>query len=193
MFTDHPTKDITLWQRAASYASYKHRHQLRKDQRTPYISHPFRVAMTIRQVFDCNDAEILAAALMHDLIEDTTTDYEDILKKFNKPIADLVAAMTKNMALPEAPREAHYDQLLASADWRARLIKLGDTYDNLCDSMASPEAGVPVEKAAEKARRAIEIAAADAAAHPASARAITALTAVLKSAGARLSRDEHQP
>jgi guanosine-3',5'-bis(diphosphate) 3'-pyrophosphohydrolase len=193
MFTDHPTKDILLWQKAASFAAFKHRHQLRKDQRTPYVAHPFRVAMTIRQVFDCNDAEILAAALMHDLIEDTTTDYEDLLKKFGKSVADLVAAMTKNMALPEAPREAQYDQGLANADWRARLIKLGDTYDNLCDSMASPESGVPVEKAAEKARRAIELTAGDTAAHPASARAVAALNAVLKSAGARMSREEFQP
>lgn len=192
MFTDHPTRDVTLWQAAAAYASFKHRHQLRKDQKTPYISHPFRVAMTIRQVFDCADPEILAAALMHDLIEDTTTDYEDIERKFGTPVADLVAAMTKNMALPEDRRETEYEQALAKADWRARLLKLGDTFDNLCDAMSNPAAS-PIDKAAEKARTAIDLAKADADKHPESARAIAALTSVLKSAGARMARAEHQP
>lgn len=192
MFTDHPTKDVMLWQAAAAFASFQHRHQVRKDQRTPYISHPFRVAMTIRQVFECADPQVLAAALMHDLIEDTTTDYEDIQRRFGPAIADLVAAMTKNMALPEERREAEYDQGLARADWRARLLKLGDTFDNLCDAMSNPQAS-PIDKAAEKARHAIDLAKADASDHPESARAIAALTSVLKSAGARMARVDHQP
>lgn len=154
----------SLWQDATSFAARAHRHQLRKDDRTPYIAHCVRVAFTIAQAFECHDPVVLAAALLHDTIEDTTTDYDDIANRFGPDVASLVAAMTKNMALPEPVREREYDVQIARFDWRARLIKLADTYDNLCDA-----GSVPPEKQAqrrresvERAQRAIELARADA-------------------------------
>ncbi len=189
-----PSPDsVALWQKAASYAAFKHRHQLRKDGKTPYIAHPFRVCMTIRQVFGCEDPAVLAATLMHDLIEDTTTDYDDIADRFGELVADLVAAMTKNATLPEARREPDYDAQLARADWRARLIKLADAFDNLSDSIASPEAGVPLEATTERARRAVALARNDGAAHPESARGVQALEALMKTAGALMARRGLEP
>jgi guanosine-3',5'-bis(diphosphate) 3'-pyrophosphohydrolase len=122
-----------LWQRAASFAARAHRHQTRRDGATPYVAHVFRVAMTVRDVFACDDPICIAAALLHDTIEDTGADYDEIAEDFGHDVATCVAALTKNMALPEAEREAEYDARLASADWRARLVKLADQYDNLCD------------------------------------------------------------
>ena len=189
-----PTTDpVALWQKAASYAAFKHRHQLRKDGKTPYIAHPFRVAMTLRQVFGCDDPHVLAAALMHDLIEDTTTDYEDIAHRFGPLAADLVAAMTKNAALPEARREAEYDAQLARADWRARLLKLADVHDNLADSLASPETSVPLEDTTDRARRAIALAKDDAKSHPEAARGVQAVEGLLQSAGALMARRALEP
>lgn len=153
-----------IWQEAVSFAARAHRHQIRRDDRTPYIAHCVRVTLTISQLFNCHDESVLAAAVLHDTIEDTTTDFEDILHHFGPEVASLVAAMTKNMALPKPTREAAYDAQLAAADWRARLIKLADTYDNLCDV-----ATVPAEKrdrrqreSRDRALRAIELAKADA-------------------------------
>lgn len=183
-----PHDSAALWQKAASYAAFKHRHQLRKDGRTPYIAHPFRVCLTIRQVFGCEDPAVLAATLMHDLIEDTTTDYDDVAERFGALVADLVAAMTKNAALPEPRREAEYDAQLARADWRARLIKLADAFDNLSDSMASPEAAVPLEDTLDRARRAIALASPDKAAHAESARGVQALESLMSSASALMAR-----
>ncbi len=140
-----------LWQRAASFAAAAHRHQTRRDGVTPYAAHAFRVAMTVRHVFGCDDAVCLAAALLHDVIEDTGTDYDDILDRFGPEVADCVAALTKNMALPEARREADYDARLAAADWRARLVKLADQYDNLCD-LAGGDEGFRARAAARAAR-----------------------------------------
>lgn len=182
---DHPPAEIALWQRAAAFASFKHRHQLRKDGKTPYVSHVYRVAMTVRHVFGCEDPEAIAAAMLHDLIEDTTTDYDDLASKFGVGVADLVAALTKNATLPKPRREDEYDAQLARADWRARLLKLGDTYDNLCDSLATPEPLVPIPDAIDRARRALTLAAGDAAAHPETARAIRALGDLVASAKAR--------
>lgn len=172
-----------LWQRAASYASFKHRHQLRKDHKTPYSSHTFRVCLTISACFGCHDETTLAASLLHDTIEDTTTDYDDLARAFGAEVADIVAAATKNMALPEARREREYDEQLGRADWRARLIKLADVYDNLSDGLASGLSAEFVAKAADKARRAITLARGDAARHPETARAIDMLQASLAAMG----------
>ena len=46
--------------------------------KTPYFSHPVRVCLVVRQVFGFDDPRMLAAALLHDTIEDTTTDCDDI-------------------------------------------------------------------------------------------------------------------
>ncbi|MEM9372561.1 MAG: HD domain-containing protein [Planctomycetota bacterium] len=121
---------VPSWQRAASFASRCHQGQMRRDRKTPYIAHPFRVAMTVRDVFGCDDHVALCCALLHDTIEDTATDYDDINRRFGQDIADCVAAMTKNMLLPEDQREPEYDARLASAPWQARLVKLADVYDN---------------------------------------------------------------
>ena len=166
--------DAPMWQKAASFAARAHTGQLRKDGATPYVAHVFRVAMTVRDLFGCDDPVALVAALLHDTIEDTTTDYDDLREAFGADVADLVAALTKNAALPEEEREPEYDARLAAADWRARLIKLADTYDNLSDTLVHQ--GQPeypkLEKAIGKARRALELARADAAWNPTMARAM---------------------
>lgn len=142
-----------LWQRAASMAARFHQGQFRKDGRTPYVAHPMRVTMIIRDVYGFGDETTLAAALLHDLIEDTRADYDDVAVVCGPSVADLVAALTKDMRQPEAKREPAYDRQLASAPWQARLIKLGDVYDNVCDALP----GKQREKAIEKALRAIEL------------------------------------
>lgn len=170
---------VTLWQQAASFAARAHAGQLRKDERTPYFAHPVRVAMTVREVFGCDDAVCIAAAFLHDVIEDTGVDYDELLERFGAEAADCVAALSKDMRLPEEEREAAYDRGLAAADWRARLVKLADTYDNLCDIHKDPE------RVVEKARRAIRLAQADADTHKPTARGIEAVEALIKSRSAR--------
>ncbi len=128
-----------LWRRAASYAARMHRGQFRRDGVTPYAAHPVRVAMTVAAVFGCDDAEALAVACLHDVIEDTTADYEDLLHLFGKGIADDVAALSKNAALPSALREAAYDEVLEKASWRAKLVKLADVIDNMADASGADE------------------------------------------------------
>lgn len=164
-----------LWQRAANYAARQHAGQVRKDGATPYASHPFRVAMTVRQLFDFADEATLCAALLHDTIEDTTTDFDEIEDEFGLEIAVLVAMLTKNMLLREPEREPEYDRRLREGDWRARLIKLADVYDNLCDLASRPDNARARVRHFEKCERAIALAEPDAAAHPETARAIRLL------------------
>ncbi|RMH23906.1 MAG: bifunctional (p)ppGpp synthetase/guanosine-3',5'-bis(diphosphate) 3'-pyrophosphohydrolase [Planctomycetota bacterium] len=124
------TTQSPLWQRAASFAARAHQGQIRKDGKTPYVAHVYRVAMTVRDVFGCDDEIAICTALLHDTIEDTATDYDDIEHRFGRAVADCVAAMTKNMIMREDEREADYDARLAKAPWQARLVKLADVYDN---------------------------------------------------------------
>lgn len=140
-----------VWQRAASFAARCHHGQMRKDGLTPYVAHPFRVAMTVRQVFGVDDEVALAAALLHDVIEDTTADYDDLREQFGKEVADTVAALTKDMRLPEEDREPAYDRQLLAASWQTRLVKLADVYDNFCESAGEKARA----KSAQKAARAI--------------------------------------
>lgn len=119
---------------AASFAARAHRHQIRKDGHTPYFAHPFRVCLVVRQVFGIDDPKVLMAALLHDTIEDTTTDYDDLLERFGPDVAGWVAALTKDMRMEETPREAEYIRVLAAAGWQVMICKLADIYDNIADS-----------------------------------------------------------
>lgn len=151
---------IEALQQAVSFAARKHRHQTRKDGFTPYVSHVVRVAFTARVLFGSQSQTVLLAALLHDLIEDTTTDYEDIADRFGESVAAAVVALTKNMALPEAAREQEYDARLATGPWEAIVVKLADVYDNFCDLETYPpsEREEQRRKARERCERAIALA-----------------------------------
>jgi len=142
-----------LWLKAASYAAKAHHGQFRKDKKTPFVAHPFRVAMVLRDLYGCNDEIAIATALLHDTIEDTRTDFDDIEKKFGIDVAICTAAMTKNMFLREPEREPEYDQRLRDAPWQARIVKLADVYDNARDI---PRPGIR-RKALTRCRRAVEL------------------------------------
>ncbi len=166
------------WLRAASFAARAHIHQRRKDGATPYFAHPARVALTVAVTFGCDDPVAITAALLHDTIEDTTTDYDDLDAEFGARVASCVAALTKNAALPEGERERDYDRRLAQADWRARLVKLADQHDNYLDAAARGPAHV--RSAAAKCRRALRLAQRDARDHPETRRAIAIVKALLR-------------
>ena len=145
--------DFSSLQRAAKFAALHHRNQSRdcRDHgEVPYVAHPFRVCLTLLQVFGIDDPATLCAALLHDLIEDTTVDYDDLFEGFGEEVADLVAGMSKDMRMPEVLREAAYDEQIKGGSWKLRAIKLADAYDNLFDCTESRRI-----KAISKAERAI--------------------------------------
>ena len=126
---------------AVAFAARAHRHQTRKDGVTPYVAHVVRVMLTIRHIFGIDDPQILTAALLHDTIEDTPTDYDDLAERFGPTVAAWAAALTKDMRLPEPEREAAYIRHLSEAEPAVVACKLADIYDNLGDS-----ANLPPEK-----------------------------------------------
>jgi guanosine-3',5'-bis(diphosphate) 3'-pyrophosphohydrolase len=133
-----PQQAIRPLLEAVSFAARAHDGQLRKDGETPYVSHVLRVCLILRHVFAVADSQALVAAALHDTLEDTTADFDDLEEKFSREVADWVAALSKDKRLPEPAREKAYAETLASAPWQVKLCKLADIFDNLMDAINSP-------------------------------------------------------
>ncbi len=125
--------------RAASFAARRHHGQTRADNRTPYFSHLARVALILSHVFGVHDEDVLAAALLHDTIEDTATSREEIAAEFNPRVADYVVALTKNVRIPKHARDEEYFARLARAPEPVLIAKMADVYDNLSARARTPK------------------------------------------------------
>jgi guanosine-3',5'-bis(diphosphate) 3'-pyrophosphohydrolase len=124
---------------AAEFAAFKHREQRRKGVRgSPYINHPLAVANTLARLGGVDDADVLAAAILHDTIEDTNTTEAEIERAFGRAIASVVAEVTdekgQSKALRKRMQVAHAPHLSA----QAKLVKLADKICNLRDIVARP-------------------------------------------------------
>jgi (p)ppGpp synthase/HD superfamily hydrolase len=139
-------------QGALEFATRKHLGQFRKDGVTPYVEHPKGVMAIVRDEFGQSDPELLAAALLHDTIEDTTTDFDDLEARFGRRVATWVAVLTKDKRLPEARREREYFDGLRKGPVQAKLCKIADSLHNLRDAD-----GAKRPKAVLKARKLLTI------------------------------------
>jgi len=131
-----------LVQRASKYATQVHTQvgQLRKYTQQPYQVHLKAVAQMVAEVTD--DEEMIAAAWLHDTVEDTEATFQDIELEFGTEVADLVSQLTDvsktadgNRAVRKAIDRAH----LAQASPRAKTIKLADLIDNCRDITRNDE------------------------------------------------------
>jgi guanosine-3',5'-bis(diphosphate) 3'-pyrophosphohydrolase len=142
--------DITLLLTAADFAARKHRTQRRKDAAaTPFINHPLAVARALAEEGGVDDAEVLAAALLHDTIEDTVTSYLELRGHFGTRIADLVAEVTDTKFLGKRTRKRLQLARARRASAEARQIKVADKLCNLRDILAKPPADWSAERKRE--------------------------------------------
>jgi len=145
-FTRHlghylPPTDVELVERAFEFSESAHRGQYRKSGE-PYITHPLAVASILSQWRI--DAQGLAAALLHDVMEDTSVTKNEIETTFGRPVADMVDGVSKLDQIQFDSREdlqaeSFRKMLLAMArDVRVILIKLADRLHNMrtLDAMA---------------------------------------------------------
>jgi (p)ppGpp synthase/HD superfamily hydrolase len=147
-----PPKMFPAVLRAATFAARKHHGHMRADNQTPYFSHVTRVTLILAHLFGVQDEDVLTAALLHDTLEDTATDYDEIAEEFGTLVADYVVQLTKNVMLPKARREADYQARLCRAPEPVMIAKMADLYDNLSDRIHSPK----LQKTAETAERLLE-------------------------------------
>ena len=123
---------MELVKSAELFAKKKHKGQFRKDCKTKYFEHLKNVVSELKSMGIVND-DILCAGWLHDTIEDTDTDYDEIHKKFNDKIADYVASVTKDTRLIKSKQEKAYISQLKKASWQAKVVKLGDIIANFKD------------------------------------------------------------
>ena len=124
---------------AAHFAAQKHRDQRRTDKDTsPYINHPISVAKIISEIGNIEDPEVLAAALLHDTIEDTRTTPEELIDNFGERVCSLVQEVTDDKALPNLERKQRQIDHAKEISEGAALIKLGDKISNVTDITNTP-------------------------------------------------------
>ncbi|MGH7924554.1 MAG: HD domain-containing protein [Candidatus Binatus sp.] len=142
--------DQKLLFRALKFAAHKHRHQARKGIKPiPYINHPIAVANLLVNVGNVTDTETIAAALLHDTIEDTETSLQELENEFGPAVSKLVAEVSDNKSLPREKRKQLQIEHASTLSPRARLIKLADKTCNLRDVIGDPPKGWSLQRKQE--------------------------------------------
>jgi len=132
---------------AVEFAARKHRDQRRKDvEGTPYIAHPVRVASLVAGVAGIEDLAALQAALLHDTVEDTGTNPEEIERLFGPEVRALVQEVTDDKSLPKEERKRRQIEHAAELSPKARLVKLADKIANVAELTTTAPVGWPVER-----------------------------------------------
>lgn len=115
--------------RAVKFAECAHQGTYRKGTVIPYILHPLETSVIASMMTD--DEEILAAALLHDTIEDTEVTYEELKREFGKRVADLVAAESEDKSRTWIERKGHTLERLKTADMEEKILTLADKLSNI--------------------------------------------------------------
>lgn len=123
--------DQDIVTRARDFATLRHGAQLRKYDGTPYTLHLARVAEMVEGVG--GTPEMIAAAWLHDTLEDTSVDYGELITRFGIYTAGLVDVLTDDTPLEvgnRCVRKALYRSRLKDGSPAAKTIKLADLIDN---------------------------------------------------------------
>ncbi len=124
--------ETVLLAKAYNFAAQCHETQCRKGERAePYINHLTEVAELVAQATDGQDIALIAAAVLHDTIEDTKTSYDDLVREFGNDIAGLVQEATDDTALPKQTRKQMQIDHAPDKTDRAKILKLADKISNI--------------------------------------------------------------
>ncbi len=127
---------------ALRFAAVRHRNQRRKGEgQVPYINHPVAVARDLAVIGGVTDPYILAAALLHDTVEDTGTTFDEIGERFGPEVRALVEEVTDDKVLPNDTRKRLQIEHSFGLSTGAKLIKLGDKLSNVRSLVRHPPQG----------------------------------------------------
>lgn len=133
--------DVVL--KAREFAAHKHRKQVRKYSGEPYVVHLDSVADILRS-YDIEAPEVLAAAYLHDTVEDTDATMPEIFETFGEEVAELVYWLTDAEQGKRKMRKLMSAWRLGRAPFRAKLVKLADIIDNTEDICRNDRHFAPV-------------------------------------------------
>lgn len=138
-----------LIEHAIRVAARAHRHDCRKGSDIPYLSHSASVALLLERV-GISDDQILAAALLHDVVEDTAVTLEDLARDFPPPVVDLVRGLSERkldglgQTRPWRDRKEEHLEVVKAAPFGVRAIVLADKLHNLGTMVFDIEQGEPI-------------------------------------------------
>ncbi len=128
--------ELPLYEKAVIFAATAHQGAHRKGSRIPYLSHPIEAAAIVSELTD--DEELIAAAVLHDVVEDTSVTLEELEQYFGLRIATYVGYETeeKRRDLPAEEtwlvrKQEILTFLREKADRNARILALADKLSNL--------------------------------------------------------------
>ena len=123
--------ETSLFDEAVRFAVEAHRGTERRGKGFPYIIHPMEAAAIVATM--TKDQEMLAAAILHDTVEDTDVTIEQIRERFGERVAMLVQNETAPMDENLSWREKKAAQLkqLADAPHDSKIVALGDKFSNM--------------------------------------------------------------
>ncbi|MBQ9393524.1 MAG: HD domain-containing protein, partial [Oscillospiraceae bacterium] len=131
----NPGANFAQIRAAYDFAAAAHEGQLRKDG-SPFITHPLAVAQIVAEELHL-DSESIVAALLHDVIEDTSATHADVARIFSPTVADLVEGVSKLTRVHYTSKEEEQMEnlrkmLMAMAkDIRVILVKISDRLHNM--------------------------------------------------------------
>lgn len=127
--------DTTLFDKAADFAIKAHSNSERRGKGFPYIIHPMEASAIVSTI--TSDQELLAAAMLHDVVEDTEVGVDEIEKEFGKRIAQLVASESDLVVEGKSEQESWRERKqyaidrLANSSRDAKIVAMGDKLSNL--------------------------------------------------------------
>lgn len=126
------TPRLDAEQVAQVYRAYEVAHEAHagqtRDEGTPYIVHPVRVAVSLVDELNLYSPTLVCSALLHDVIEDSDVTREDVGRMFGEQIAEVVWLLTK---LEDVSLTQYLASIEAAAHTGAPIVKLCDRLDNL--------------------------------------------------------------
>ncbi len=121
--------EIGLIEKAVRIATRAHNGQMRKETDLPYVMHPFMVAFKLSK-YGFSD-EVVAAALVHDVIEDTSFAKEDLIQELGDKVWNIVEAVTNDDTLPWEEKKLKYINSVRNAGDEAKAVATVDKIHNL--------------------------------------------------------------
>lgn len=129
------TEYMGVIEKALLFASAAHEGQTRKMNGLPFILHPMEAAVIVSEM--CTDEDVIAAALLHDAVEDTSVTLDDVRKEFGTRICRLVEKESENKrnGLPRSStwciRKQESVEKIRTASPEAKMIALADKLSNM--------------------------------------------------------------
>ena len=119
---------------AIELAKQAHAGQIRRGSDNPYIVHPLRVALILIEVAEQNNAAVICAGILHDVLEDSSTSEDDIEDDFGSQVLDMVMALTHPEQKDGETIFGRNKRMFENMQWAGRdvhIIKSADRLDNL--------------------------------------------------------------